>query len=942
MILRKSLEFEISQQGMNATIDEVGGSLFSPIVLKGVTLETNATAVRRAQLTIGRISATFSAHALIRRHGNRWLQKIQLDGVSLEIDLNAESDQLPSLLPNSKSWRTSFLKFLPDLTPGMVEVQNADVIFRMNESSIAASGIRFAFKENQPGTLQIENVSVDQPFLRKRYSNLSAAIGAQGSNLVLGDMTIEQNLRIRFVSVDLRQLTARRVELDYDMDAFGGSLGGDIKGVREEEDMNLEGTGIFENISVAELGRFLGTRSKTAGLLEEGKVTFRGLVRHPERGTATLRIRATDFQWGERKWNLLVAGVSLLNGHVRVHQMELTQAGNQLTASGEIDLPDPETPWWQQNFELHLAAQINDLAQLSALLGPEAEKATGKIDIDGSIRGSESSFHGQVIATGANVSYREVPFDSLAVAARIRGNEVQLRHMELIHGNDFVRGSGVVNILGIKHYWGELKASIADLTDYAPLLVPPVAPTPFGGALTVEWSGDGNARAHSGAFHAKFSDLVPLQVRENSTPIDGNLEATYSPGHIFFNTFQLGSDSTMLNTRVIVRPDSVELKDLKLTHDKKERLSGRVIFPVNAWAAWASGKFDEVVNTSGKCEGSLKAIEIPLEKALQLTGKTIPVSGELSGEVALSGSIKDLNASGELLLAHGGITIGDDTKLSKLQVRAVLNGNQLAISEATGNIFGGKISGNGVLRFSNVGDPELDLKLNGQELDFILPGDTKIQVGLDSNLRGHLNSAEVTGNATLIAVSQSEDHPELFSLLAALTPEPGTPFSVKRSPFNGWKLNIRCSQKKAIKVGETWILPDLRIEGLAESPEISGILQFGNIPVRLENSTRIAETATAFYDPDHFTSPVLAVLNATVEDNPGLEGAIVGNLVEPILVTSPDVPNHVDKLLKDSPLPPLAQTPLTLNAYTGNPEILFLEAQILGIPSSAVPESELR
>ncbi len=941
LLLRKSLEFEISRRGVRGTINEIGGSLFSPLVLKGVKLETN---FRRAKLTIDRLTASFDPRGLFRRYGDRWLSKLHLDGVSVEFDLQVQSDQVPPQPPFSKSWRPSILQFLPDLTPDNVDVQNSDVVLRMNESFLAASGIRFAFKQNQPGALKIEHVSIDYPFIKKSYSNLSAAIGAQGSNLVLGEMTIEQNLRIRSVSVDLRQLAAKRVELNYDVDAFGGSLGGDITSVGNAGDMNLEGTGTFKDISVPDLGVFLETKSKTAGLLEEGKITFRGLIRHPEKGSATLRIRATDFQWGERKWNLLEAGVTLLNGEVRVHQLELTQAGNQLTASGEIDLPEPGTPWWRQNFELHISAQIGDLAKLSALLGPEAEQATGKIDIDGSIRGSDSSFHGHVIATGSKVSYREVPFDSLTIAARIRGNEVQLRHMELIHGNDFVRGSGVVNILGIKHYWGELKASIADLTDYAPLLVPPVAPTPLGGAVTIEWSGDGNAKAHSGAFRAKFSDLVPLQIRKNSTPLDGHLEATYSPGHIFFSTFQLGSNTTTLNTRVIVSPRSLEFKDLKLTHEKKQRLTGELLLPVNAWAAWASGNSDEVVNASGKCEGNLQASEIPLEEALPLTGKTIPVSGELSGKVVLSGSIDDLNASGELILARGGMTFGDETELSKLQLHAVLNGNQLAITEASGDVFGGTISGNGTLRLSNLDNPELDLKLKAQGLEFILPGNTEVKVNLDSKLKGHLNSADVTCDAVLIAVSPSEDHLELFSLLAALPPEPGKLFSIKRNPFDGWQLDVQCSQEQTVSLGKAWIRPNLRIEGPAEMPEVTGILEFGDIPIRLENETRIAGSATVFYDSSHFSSPVLAILIATVQDE-AAGAAIVGTLLEPRLVTSPAVSmaNFVEKVPAHEPNPPLAQTRLTLNTNSGtNPEIPFLEAQILGIRSSTIPESELR
>src|SRR4030095_12627603 len=181
---------------------------------------------------------------------------------------------------------------------------------------------------------------------------------------------------------------------------------------------------------------------------DEGKFTFRGAPSDNRTPTASLRLDATHFQWESRQWDSLVLGATLMNQHLRVPEFELHQGANRLSLSGEIDLQPHRTPWWEHEFRCDIAANIDNLTELSALLLPEFRFAAGKAALDGSIRGQNKQFTGQLIVTGSALKWRDAPIENLHAALKLTGNECRLTSIQFFNDNDYVRGRGVVNILG--------------------------------------------------------------------------------------------------------------------------------------------------------------------------------------------------------------------------------------------------------------------------------------------------------------------------------------------------------------------------------------------------------------------------------------------------------------------------------------------------------------
>jgi len=152
---------------------------------------------------------------------------------------------------------------------------------------------------------------------------------------------------------------------------------------------------------VAQLASFLNVTEAAGGSLETGKFSFRGRPSQLERGTASLRLEARNFQWESRQWDALVLGATLLDHHIQVPEFSLRQGHNQLVLNGDMQWPGGDTSWWKADFGVNLTAKIDNLTELSALVLPEFKYAAGGLTVDGAIRSQAGVLGGALIVSGA-------------------------------------------------------------------------------------------------------------------------------------------------------------------------------------------------------------------------------------------------------------------------------------------------------------------------------------------------------------------------------------------------------------------------------------------------------------------------------------------------------------------------------------------------------------
>ena len=905
--VRQVLALDAWRYGFHLSIGGMEGGVTGPIRLYHARLTHLSEAGASTVLEVDQASASFAwKHLLWQRETTVW-HDLALDGVRGAIDLPPEPR--PPAAPDSFFRRFASAKHPRLVLPSSLAVSHATIVIRQGGGVVRLEDLDLQASDVETGHLVIGALSIREPWMTGLFSNCRGSLLLQDSTLVLANMKLTDALSISSASADLPELLRGRLQMKFGLDAFSGNIQGELSSAAREEHLDFESSGTFSNISVAQLAAFFGQDAD--GTVNQGKFTFHGSPRDLARTTFTTYFKAGNFRWGARRWNSLTAGATYVGHRLLIPDFELRQAHNSLTLKGDMNVPANWKEWWKTDFSFQVAAKIDDLSELSALLGPGFGDTFGKLTVDGSVSGEDASFNGQLIVSGSHLSFRKAPLDELQAAIKLQGNEIQVTNAEFTHGDDFLRAHGVVNILGQKRYWGEVKASVADLSLYASFLQPPIAPEAFGGGLMLDWSGDGEEAAHSGAFTVRLNRIRPLASgsAEAWQPIDVQAEATYSPDSIFFSNLILGNADTALASRVVANPRSLTLQNLKLTHGKAVWLTGSAQVPLNVWAAWQNPVTASWWNFESPCVLDLKLDRLSLRDTLVLSGRQQPFDGELTGAVKSAGTLAKLTASGHLAIKNAAGTLPAGTLKGG---NAILDfkGSQLTVTAATGNWNDLAWTASGGVTASDVRAPSVDLAIKlpaapvtlgpGMEatasLDLHATGQALLiarrggEESLDPHGKGQPDTLALSGSAQLqtLKIDRTASVASLVSPGGIGLREPLPALAIAGPP--AWKLDIRVGGKALAELANTSgkVAPALEISGSLGNPLVSGRVDVYGFTLA-EGANRVTIPEGTFFPNQRNPGASALILQAAANTGAAsFGGYILGTLADKKFTWGPE------------------------------------------------------
>lgn len=710
-LLKHGLTYQARKNDADLRIGRVDGSIFGTFIFHDIRLASSQCGVI-SEIKISQAEAHFYWKALFGNQGKGFFHRLSLAHLDSTITFNASGSGSRERRRYPKSW-------LP--TPTQLDLWDGNLAIILGERSAHLTDIQVSVDSASPGAITIGKVVIqEQGVTNQTFENLRGVTAIQGTRLLLADLQLGPNIWLKALTTDLANLTQGRVKVGFDFSAFTGTIRGELVNAPREKYPHYEVAGSFGHISVNQLAEFLKTTEKADGIIKEGKFTFRGSPQALDKATFSTWFEATDFLWAKRQWNSLSLGASVINRRIHIPELYLQQAHNILKLKGEILLPPNGTPWWQSEFNFDIAAQIDSLKELSDLVGPRVAETSGKMTIDGSVRGLNKTFSGQLIVAGKQLSYRNTPFDLLHAGIKLDGNELHVINLEIARGRDFIRGKGVVNILGDKRYWGELNANIRELSAYREVLEKPITPVPLEGGIVLDWSGDGGADYHSGAFTARLRKMrTPGTTDVPATlPIDAELEGTYAPGSIFLSTCKLANGETQLETRLSSLGSSLKLEGIKLSQKNTHWLEGDATLPVNMIAWWLAPGMDALA-PDDPINVKLTARGVQLDEVGHLTGRPIPISGLLSGSIQTEGTLRALQMTGALTLSKGRLPkTAYLPELEQLEAEADLTGKVFRFTKLNGKALGGSFSATGAIDLTEVENPALELAVKGEKMEF--------------------------------------------------------------------------------------------------------------------------------------------------------------------------------------------------------------------------------
>ena len=885
---------EAWRYGVELKIQRVEGSLFSPVVIydSEINYLSHTGAATRTFIARTEIQADYSDFL----HGNfqRWFKSLKFAGINSNIKL-PRGTPTPAVASH-QTW----LKLLQPrghwlAKPERIEAGDVDLRIESDQSFVHVEQSHFVISQLEMGSIFIGQLSVKEPWLERSFRNIRGTTVLQDAKLLIANLRLEPGIEIQSLSSQFEDLAKGELNVAISMAAFDGEIQAETRISPELQPLSFElSAKVKKAINIAKLANFLKLSDAAGGTIQEGgKIKFRGSPQQLDRATASIWLEANNFQWESRQWNSLAFGAEIMDRRMQVWKLDLLQGANRLNLNGEMSLPTPDVKWWQGEFTCNLSATIKNLTELSALMLPEFKFAAGQVDIVGSIRGRKQQFDGPLIISGSHIKWHNAPIENLHAALNLEGNTCKISNLEIFNSGDYVRGRGVVNILGATQYWGELRASVEDLATYSAILQKPIVPEPLAGRAVLEWSGEGSANGQSGKFLASLNKVRFLGALASQLhPINIHLDGSYGKGSMQFSKFALSDDESSFSANVGVGNKALSLQHIRLMHGAQVVLVGDALLPLDVWQAWPNTSLSTLLNPDTVSDIHLEATGLDLRRASQLAGWNFPIAGLLNGTLSTSGPISALKTGGRLDLSHAQLPLGwSGESLAEVEASATFQGQDIQLEKLTAKHRFGDLNLTGLISLLNLSDPVL--KLHAESSKTTIPlfqqaataplktGGPKLSTQVDLQIEGPLSAASVHGTANLAALEMS-DALDLSALWwdagnFVLSPL----FSAQAAaPWATWSLDIACQTAAPAPLSNSSgnASVDMHIGGTGNAPSLGGKIQLNGFQATAGSQTITVETATLTFKEDRPRNPTLELQASGTTFNEPFTAQVTGPL----------------------------------------------------------------
>src|SRR6266481_3752206 len=451
------ISWRARQEGFIVNIDKIDAPFLRPVAIRQLRLKNVHDDTLRIDLTI--TNATFDLdfkHILLHRRGRaiRTLSIRELHG-----KLRRSNPTVRAM--TRRGWATLHRMLPEDLTVAASEVriENGPTLILLRNGFLSTN-------QTEAGRFSAAEVMIASPWFHQTFSQLRGATHWEDDHLTIAGLTLTHGLDLQSATADLSRLGNQRVGLQFDVDAFGGKLRGNISHEWHSRYSNWKIAGGAADLSLAQISDALGFADRVNGLLHAGNFTFRGNLAEPVRATAPLWCELTGLTWHDRTAEAIMLGAALYNRKIELQQLYIRQKSNQFTLSGEAALPGSSSEWLRPDFRGNISASINQLGEFLGLFGANPADFDGKINIQGSMDTHGRNFGGHLTLEGASLTLFAHEIDSLNARVSLKPSELQIEQLDLTRKNDFLSGEGSIDLSLEHNYFGTLNARVDDVRDY--------------------------------------------------------------------------------------------------------------------------------------------------------------------------------------------------------------------------------------------------------------------------------------------------------------------------------------------------------------------------------------------------------------------------------------------------------------------------------------------
>jgi hypothetical protein len=445
------------QEGFIVDIDNIEAPFLRPVVIRQLRLKNAHDDTLRVDLTITDVMFELNFKHILLHTGGRAIRNLSVR--QLHGDLRRSNPTVRAI--SRRGWATLH-RMLPEnltIVDSEVRIENGPTLILLRNGFLSAH-------QAEAGRVTAAEVMIASPWFHQTFSQLRGATHWEGDRLTIAGLTLTRGLDLQSATADLSRLPNQRVGLQFDADAFGGKLRGNISHEWRSQQSNWKIAGGATDISLEQTSEAFGFADRVSGLVHAGNFTFRGNLAEPERVTASLWSELTGLTWRNRTAEAIMIGAALYNRRIQLQQLYIKQQANQFTLSGEAALPSSASGWLSPDFRGNISASIDQLGDFAALFGANAGDFAGKISIDGAMDTRDRKFGGHLMVEGASLTFFKTAIDNLSAKLNLKATELEIEQLAMTRKNDSLSGQGSIDLSHEHNYSGTLEARLNNLVDY--------------------------------------------------------------------------------------------------------------------------------------------------------------------------------------------------------------------------------------------------------------------------------------------------------------------------------------------------------------------------------------------------------------------------------------------------------------------------------------------
>jgi hypothetical protein len=445
------------QEGFSVNVDKVEAPFLRPIVIRQLRLQNAHDGALRIDLTV--TDAMFDLnfkHILLHTRG-RAIRNLSIR--ALHGELRRTNPTVRGITRHG--WAT-----LHRMLPENITVTNSDLRIENGPTLVLLRNGFLSAIQAEAGRFTAAEVMVASPWFHQTFSQLRGATRWEADHLTIAGLTLTHGLDLQSATADLSRLGNQRVGLQFDADAFGGKIRGNISHEWRSQHSNWKIAGGATDISLEQTSEAFGFADRVTGLLHAGNFTFRGNLAEPDRVTASLWSEMTGLTWRNRTAEAIMLGAALYNRQIQLQQLYIKQRANQFTLNGEAAFPSTASGWLSPDFRGNISASIDQLGDFAALFGASAGDFAGKITIDGAMDTRDRKFGGHLMVEGTSLTFFKTAIDNLSAKLNLKATDLEIEQLAMTRKNDSLSGQGKIDLSHERNYSGTLEARLTDVIDY--------------------------------------------------------------------------------------------------------------------------------------------------------------------------------------------------------------------------------------------------------------------------------------------------------------------------------------------------------------------------------------------------------------------------------------------------------------------------------------------